>query len=380
MVMLDNQSFADAYKATRIIETLENYTVADQIVKFQFDSMPIHGQIVQDENEFWRVVLSDPNRLFDTVVSLSDFTLSEWVPRVPGLIHLPGNIPNSEKFLTWLNYPTYESATLLRGVGTNLLLPENGHRICSICKEPNVSAGIPVLITNSIWQKCSLEPNLLVSMEQVRWQRMAQNWSQRFESVRGLPRGYLVVEDESQISVSGGQDRPVIYQPYSLIEYFSDNVLLYDYLIREVDATKSWEMISDEFEDRRKKHYPEGRFLLNPDPSNPFFNAAYDSPEHLRRLESGGQFHLELVKERIRTTYYSGNRLQDILRVLSVTYSNLQKIDRLATYLRFPISTFISSRPADRIAQLIHWSINTTGRMEELIDKIIVEQPDLLYA
>ncbi|MBO0950614.1 hypothetical protein [Fibrella forsythiae] len=372
-------SFFDAYKATHIIETLENYAISDRIDDLSVSSLTLPERTVQDEYDFWKMVLADNTKLFDVPFSLADFIISEWVPRVPGLIHSLMESTFSYKFdkFSYLNwddhYPSSESGELLGGVGTNMLPPINGRRIVSVGKRGMVSYAIPLLIGDTIWHKLNLEPGHRIRLKRVRWQRMTQEWTQRFESIKGIPRAYLLVEDESQIEITAKREQPS-YQPYTLIEYEREGLILYDYLIRDVPPEKSWDQIGDEFETRRVKHYSNGRFLLNPDPANPLFNDAYDSPEQLRRAEVGSRYHLELIKERIRDTYFRGKRAEEILQLLAQVYSDTPSINRIATYLRFPVTTFAGNRPADQISQFMNWCLNTPGKMEELIDLLFIDQ------
>lgn len=375
-----NHSFAVAYKAVRIIETLENYAVADQI-----ESKPVAANRatsvlpVRNEDEFWDIILDNPANTFDQRFSLMDVGLSEWVPRVPGLQHASNNYVNRVNSSNQLTYPVDESFTLLRGEGTNLLAPSGGYRIVSVCSYNSASRGIPVLIADSVWDEMGLKSGDTVSLKQVPWRRMTSEWAQRFEIVKGIPRAYLTVEDKSQIIVQKQRVRPLYYQPYTLIEYVKNDVLLYDYLIRNVSVDISADQLSDEFDSRRKRHYPSGHFLLNPDPANPWFEDAYNSPDQLRQAQPGSSYHLSLIKERIRGTYFSGKLVEDIQKVLSLAYTEGAAVKVIARHLGFPTGTFASSRAADRIAQLVDWCIDTPDKMEELVDKLVIEQPDLLH-
>ncbi|RYC68575.1 hypothetical protein [Spirosoma sordidisoli] len=374
------QSFADAYKATRVIETLENYAVADQLDTSLAGGRAQSVMNVAHESDFWRTILANPDNTADIPVSLNQFTLSDWVPRVPGLFW-SGNATRIRIRVAdgrAIYDPFGKSQFVLGGIGTNLLAPDpGGQRVACLVRGRDVSGGIPMVISNRIWRRLSLEPGLVLTLTEVWWQLMTEEWQQRFDSVKDIPRAYLCVDDESQVQVVGKREAPG-YQPYSLIEYVKDDVLQYDYVFRTIYPGDSRQEVADFFEMYRMRYGYNGRYLISPDPVSPLFDAVYSSPLQLRQARSGAQFHLELLKENIRETYFGGTRGADILSLLSRSYRDTANINMVATQLGFPTGTFASSVPADQIAQLVDWCVDTPGKMEELIDKLTGKQPELL--
>lgn len=374
------QSFVDSYKATRIIETLENYAIADQVDPAEPRNYTPTLLTAYDEYHFWNIILTNPEATFDTLVRLENFTLTEWVPRVPGL-YWNGNarqIRHLTRDIRSVYRPFEKSRFVMGGMGTNLLPSENGQRVVGVCQDGGACGAIPMLIPDAIWNRLSLHPGHRLTLLDVRWKRMTGDWSQRFESMAGIPRAYLCVEDESQVTVSAEDVLPV-YQPYTILEYVRDNVLLYDYVFCSAQSINERQQVSDFFEKYRKDYGNNGRYLLNPDPASPLFDSAYNSPEQLGRTETGGQYHLELLKERIRDTYFKDKCIDDILEVMSKAYDDSDAVRQFARHLGFPTVMFASNKAADRIAQLVDWCINTPGKIEELVDKLVVEQPDLLH-
>ncbi|MBO0950615.1 hypothetical protein [Fibrella forsythiae] len=375
------ETFAKAYKAVRVIETLENYVVADQT-----EAVALGGQVqpimrISDEAHFWRIILTDPVNTLDRQVSLDqEFTLSEWVPRIPGLWW--NKEATQRRRNTWDGRPVYDpyskSKFVQSGVGTNLFGPDtNGQRIVSISSGSNASAGIPLLISNGMWNRLNLETGNMVKLDAVRWQRMAQEWTQRFESIKGIPHAYLCIDNESQIRVTGLRSPP-IFQPYSLIEYVYEDALLYDYVFCNASVHNYQQEVANFFENYKRDFAYNGRYLINPDPTNPLFETAYSSPDHLRQVESGGRYHLAILKERVRQAYFQGRLLEDIYKILSQLYTDSRDISRIAIHLGFSVTLFSGNRPADRIAQLVGWCLDTPSKMDELIDKLSVENPELL--
>lgn len=373
--------FAEIYKATRLTETADNYAVADQ-VDFA-GSRNIQGasnNVIVNESKFWAASLKNPEMYIDLAFDLPSVTLSDWIPRVPGLFFRDNSLQLRQiADLSGVGYmPHMESVYVMGGFGTSRFPPDlSGNRIVSVTTSTSATCAIPAIIPNTVWNHLSLEPGDKLSLMKVTWRSMVGEWSQRFESVRGIPRAYLFIEDESQIRVVG-KTNPPWYYPYTIMEHTVGNALHYDYVFGTVENNESSQWLSDWFERYLRNRVNNGRYLLNPDPTHPLFDTAYDSPEQLRRAESGGRYHLEILKEKIRGAYFNGRQIEEIIQLLSNSYADNDNIRRIATYLTFPAVQFASSRPADRISQLVDWCIDNPGKMEELIDKIIVEHPDLL--
>jgi hypothetical protein len=381
--MSKRPTLVEAFEAARIIEAAENYAIADLVDKTSSGAHVLPVLTFWSEGEFWRYVLGDRDNFNELPVNLPEVVVSEWVPRVPGLYWDPK--ARQMRFDTTdgrLIYDPYsKSQFVLGGIGTLRLSPDsNGQRIFSVSTGGNVSAAIPVIIPNRIWRRLGLNTGTTVALKEVWWQTMAENWTQRFDSVN-VPRAYLCIEDESQIQVIGRSTEPT-YQPFSVIVYVKGYAEFYDYVFCNVRANESQDQLADFFEMYRIQYGYGGQYLLNPDPALPLFNSVFNSPEQLRQADAGGRYHLDMLRDGVRQAYFRGLTVEYILEVLSRNYITTASIDRIATYLKYPIVMFDNNNATDRISQLVKWCIDfrdsnqykNGGKMEELIDKLVTEQ------
>ncbi|AIM37577.1 hypothetical protein KO02_13435 [Sphingobacterium sp. ML3W] len=72
-------------KGTKIIETLENYAIAETIESTFIDTSEERSYMYFDESDFWNDVLGDRDKYWNSKVDLYNFVVSDWVARVPGL-------------------------------------------------------------------------------------------------------------------------------------------------------------------------------------------------------------------------------------------------------------------------------------------------------
>lgn len=77
-------SLSNAYKTTRIIETIENYSISHDTNYSINDEQDGYHDFATDE-EFWRRIISKPKSYWNKKIELHRFIVSEWVARVPGL-------------------------------------------------------------------------------------------------------------------------------------------------------------------------------------------------------------------------------------------------------------------------------------------------------
>src|ERR1700753_2794374 len=141
-------SLTRAIAGARIIETAQNYSVADN-----FSDRPLavpelpYGPAFYDDEHFWRDILFNPQAAWNTEVHLYEVILSEWVARVPGLFWTPearslrqfdeSEIEEREPHHVTLQ-PTAKSRVVTGGVGTLRLPPgAQGTRLATLTTTAN---------------------------------------------------------------------------------------------------------------------------------------------------------------------------------------------------------------------------------------------------
>lgn len=89
-----------------------------------------------------------------------------------------------------------------------------------------------------------------------------------------MPRGYLVLDNLEQIEIIG-RGCPIVYHPFSIMEYEHKDSLLYDFVYVTADSkAKDVELqIENFFNDYSKKDGRNGEYLLNPNIINPIFES-----------------------------------------------------------------------------------------------------------
>ena len=381
-----NYSFLEAFKAVRVIEASENYSVADDLQSGEVKAGTHHT--FSSEGSFWHSVLAHPNESDSkphAQINLTAFTLSAWIPRIPGLYWNEQasaiRIAVSQRNKGRLIYdPNQKSRVVLGGIGTNCFPPaSDGSRLVGLCSAHNASSGVPAIISKSVWHKLSLQPGQLVNVSRARWQGMSTEWYQRFETIKGIPRSYLVIEDESQLSVEGLESAPS-FQPFTIMEYADDNALFYDYVFCTARSIDSRQQISDFFETYRTTYGANGRYLLASDPANPLFDADYSTPEQLRQAEPGGRSQLDMLKERVKDNYFKGWQLDQLLKIINRHYTVPDEVRRVATYLSsFPVAQLSDRNAATMLTQIMDWCVRNQ-KVEEFIDILVVDNPHIMIS
>ena len=379
-------SFAEAFKAARVIEASENYSVADDLQSSEVKTGSHHTFI--SDGSFWQSVLDQPNESdlgSLTQVSLTAFTLSAWIPRIPGLYWNKQasaiRMAVGQRSKGRLIYdPNQKSRVVLGGIGTNCFSPAgDGSRLVCLCSAHNASSGVPAIVSNSVWHSLSLQPGVVVDVIRARWQGMDTEWYQRFETIKGILRYYLVIEDESQLLIKGLEPAPS-FQPYTIMEYADDNALFYDYVFCTARSIDSRQQISDWFETYRTAYGANGRYLLAADPVNPLFDADYSTSEQLRQAEPGGRSHLNILKERVKDNYFKGWQLDQLLKIVNRHYTAPDEVRRIATYIStFPVTQLSDRNAATMLTQVMNWCVRNQ-KVEEFIDVLVVDNSHIMIS
>ena len=259
-------------------------------------------------------------------VHFKDCALSEWVARVPGLFWTKDaetlrRLAEAAIEVTseeWIVYsPPGKSQLVSGGIGTLKLLPdEGGNRLVTLSTSHNASCGVPTLISPEVWEHYKLgEGDVLCG--QATWRQMLPGWSNRFLSIRGIPRGCLLIEESSQISVVG-RNQPMEFHPCTVMEYSSGDALLYDYVYATADTRfgnyrKGLERFFDEYRFRNGRG---GNYLLPADHYDPLFDAEFSELDALKKTMSG-RSQLHLLEERVRHNSFSGRTLDELAQFMA---------------------------------------------------------------
>jgi len=374
------------FKATKIVETIENYSIAESN-KFTY-SVPtnINGDdwFYEDE-QFWREVITNPERYWNKKVNLYAFTISDWVARIPGLYwanysadlrkHSENEIAKQSK--QWIEfYPPGKSKKVLGGIGTILLPPnDEGKRLLSISSSCNASLGIPVLIFPDVFDSLNLKQGDAISIKNARWQPLDVSWSKRFASTQGIPRGCLIIDSPDKIEINQ-RDVPVAYHPFSIMEYQKGDSLLFDFVYLTVDSklVNVRKEIEEFFKYYASKENRHGKYLLNPNMVQPLFETQYSSPTEMQQASEKAK--IELLYKRIRNVSFKRTTLDKLIEILPHYYDSSMAVRRLAKNVGVSQAIFQEDNAASMSAQLINYC-SDENKIEELADRMIVEYPSI---
>lgn len=382
-------SLKELYRATRSLETIENYAASGFILpaenKQEFDD----PQIVycHSDEHFWDQVFN--NRIkFNETVELQYFAVSEWVARIPGLFWTKNAeiIRNLSKGAVeyksgkWNALePLGKSQKVMGGIGTLKLPPDiEGNRLVSFSGGFNASIGIPVLITADIWDHHKLNEGRVINIAKGKWQSMSgTTWSDRFPSVKGIPKGFLIINNPDDLKPTT-DSCPTLFHPCTVMEYSKNGSILYDFVYATADTSKKMHRgyIKEFFEQYKNDDERYGKYLLSADVEQPMWEAEFENPEALKRSIPGAKSQLELLIERVQTNSFANKNLDEILQILTNTYNN-KDLKRISDDINIPCAIwFRDARVADAAADFLNVCVSRK-KVEELIDKIAMEHPQL---
>lgn len=379
----------EMYRTAKSLEAIDNYSRAG-FKSNRKDVRPAHEEeiVAYDDEQFWLSVLQ--RRLpWGSKVGLYRFTLSEWVPRVPGLFWTEeaGKIRDLAKSAKvymsgqWKALePRGKSQKVMGGIGTLRFPPDrDGYRLVSVSAGMNASAGIPALISPDVWEFCKLaEGKLLDNVTTWKWQSMSGGWSERFAATREIPNGYLVLENPDEVRKSRSNEiLPTSFHPFSVMEYTSGNSLLYDFVFATADTgePKHRRYIERFFEQYKRDNNRYGRYLLAADVADPMWDADCQSPESLTRAEPGARSKLEILQARVNEETFSGKSLDTIAELLGARY---QKVDltRLSEQILIPSSTWDSSGSVSDAVSSLLATCRRREQVGDLIDAVVADYPE----
>lgn len=198
-------SLRELYKGTKIIETIENYSFAEQLFQNQENKRTKSSHHFFKDEDFWQEVIASPSKYWGQKVDLMRFVISDWVARVPGLFwskssglireHTLKDIAKQSK--RWIEFnPPGKSKKVMGGIGTLLLPPtDDGKVLLSVSAGCNASSGIPILCFPEVIDQLDIKQGDCVDIIGAKWQPMDTHWASKFASTKDIPRGYLVIDD-----------------------------------------------------------------------------------------------------------------------------------------------------------------------------------------
>ncbi len=379
-------NLSTAFKSTKVVEAIENYSLAGSNDFFQNQSSNRNiDDSFYDDKQFWGEVISNPEKYWNKRLSFYKFTLCGWVARIPGLYwadHSKAIRKHSEREIAkqskeWVEFhPPGKSKKVLGGIGTILLPPnDEGKRLLCVSSSCNASLGIPVLIFPNIFDSLKLKEGDTISIRNARWQPLDLSWSKRFASTQGIPRGCIIIDSPDKIQINK-RNIPVAYHPFSIMEYQKGDALLYDFVFVTVDSKlKNLKgEIDDFFTYYAKKEGRHGRYLINPNMIQPIFETLYSSPLEMQKASERAQ--IELLYKRIRDVGFKRTTLDKLIEVLPHFYDSSVAIKRLAKNVGVSQTIFQEDNAALMSAQLINYC-SDENKIEELTDRMIVEYPQI---
>jgi hypothetical protein len=382
-------SLPELYRCARSLEAIENFARAElsnaSTVANETDPARNATQLIERDQDFWSMVLAEPEQSWGLQFHFSYGALSLWIARVPGLFWSQGAKALRKitsdiveyKSKDWVVLrPSGKSRQVLGGIGTIKFPPdENGFRVVSLSCGHNASSGIPVLISPAVWEHHKLSDGSILELR-AKWQPMATTWAERFPSIKGIPRGHLVVNDPNQVFGVLERHAPTQFHPCTVMEYYQGDAKLYDFVYATADSgvDNYREEVETFFEQYRKDRGRFGRYLISADIANPLWEADYDNPAALQRAEPGSKSQLELLQMRVRGDNFKGRNLELIVQLLTREYDN-DGLRRISQMIDIPAAHwFTGGTTADSTVQLVHVCVDR-NKVEELLDAVAIEFP-----
>jgi hypothetical protein len=377
-------SLQNLLTGAKIIETLENYAIAEAIESTFVDTNEEKLHMYFDESDFWNDVLADRDRYWNSKIDLYNFVVSDWVARVPGLYW-----SNSSKLIRehtaadisiqsneWIEFnPPGKSKKVLGGIGTLLLPPlSDGKVLLSVSAKCNASTGIPILFYPEVYEALKVKQGDCVVIRGATWQPMDVQWAAKFHST-DIPRGYLVIDSLEKISIEQ-QNFPIVYHPFSLMEYERNGGLFYDFVYVSADSKvkdvdKKIKMF---FDDYAQKDARFGEYLINPNVVSPIFDSRFLSPSELTTQTEKAK--LSLLYERVKGLYLGGHALEELISKIPNFYDSAASIKTLASNIGISKSKLEESSAVNMASQLIDLCLKY-NKQEELVDRLSVEYNEI---
>jgi hypothetical protein len=385
----------EAYTAVRIAETNENYARADGplVAEPETRGSSTYNQYYDGDEFFWRRILKGDHAedLWGEEFEFHRVSLSEWVPRVPGLFwtqearNLRRLAEQKVAYISegWRVYePDGKSGKVMGGIGTFRLPPSaDGTRLATLTDSCNASAGVPALISPDVWDKIGLAGGQEGQRLDGRgcWRPMTEGWAARYKSTRDIARGYLVVSDPDSIHLRG-ERAPTQIHPFTVMEYYSGSKELFDYVYATGDTAYSRyrqriEQFFESYKDREERY---GRYLLAGDMVDALWDAQYDSPAALRAGDTSADSQLQLLQARVREHNLGDNVIEELLEALGIACRNDADLLRISRDAGIPHSAWQGGGMlAEKASRLVHVAVQRE-KILELVEVVALENPEII--
>ena len=378
-------SLKELYKGTKLIETIENYALAEKITLVNQDEVNIDKFEFYNDQQFWSNIINEPSKYWNQKVDLYYFVVSNWIARIPGLYWTPSSeqIRQHKKedialqSKKWLEFnPPGKSKKVMGGVGTLLLPPtDDGKVLLSISASCNASTGIPLLCFPEVYDHLKIQQGDCVIIKGAKWLPMDLHWASKFASTKDIPRGYLVIDSNDKIQVLE-RNYPVVYHPFSLMEYEYQDSLFYDFVY--ITADSKVQNVNTEierfFKEYARKEGRNGEYLLNPNIVNPIFESRYSCPSELSSTSEKAK--LNLLYERIRGSHFKMQSLEELMIKLPQYYQSSVSVRTLAKKIGVNVSLLVEDSAVNMSYQLIDLCVKKE-MIENLVDRITVDYPQI---
>lgn len=160
------------------------------------------------------------------------------------------------------------------------------------------------------------------------------------------------------------------------MEYQSKDALLYDFVYLSLDSKvkNQRKKIETFFNDYANQENRNGSYLINPDITNPTFETQYISPAEMQRPSEKAK--IDLIYQRIRNVSFNDATLDELIHALPNYYNTNVSISALSQRIGISPAFLADDNAASMSAQLINYCMKT-NKIEELIDRMIVEHPTI---
>ena len=388
-------SLREAYIGVRIMETNDNYSRADAPLVTPPETRASRSSQYYDADEYvWERILRDPEGQWGVTFHFGPLTMSEWVARVPGLYWKPGS--KEKRLLSpaakepteshWTQYRPWGKSQVVAmgGIGTLRLPPANdGIRLVTLTTSLNASAGVPALVTPAVWDKICPRPPYQaegkVLRGEARWQPMSETWASRFTFTRGIPRGYLMLDNPDAIQV-GEQVSATQIHPFTVMEYRSGAKELYDFVYATADTKLSnYRGELEEFFERYKNEQGRyGRYLLAGDVALPLWDSDYNSPDDLRRADPSAGSQLNLLEARVHERMLGEDTIERLLEALGSTSTSIEDVRRISKDIGVEPSSWIRDGTLAEVCSRFMDVVVHDKKLEELVEIFVSQYPKLI--
>jgi len=377
-----------SFLAVQVAEAAANYAHADEPLT-RVTRATRKARLVQsgpirslDDEKFWWRMLENEGHSVHSVFGRS-VAITEWIARIPGLYWRPGSaqmrkvLPAQIEVETgnWRTYtPQGKSRLVSGGVGTLRFPPAtDGFRLVTITSTHNASAGVPALVSPDVWDHWNLAEGSVVNISDIPWRPMPQEWAAQFPVIRGIKRGCLVLSKVAAVEVKE-QGAPVQVHPFSIMEYWNENIQLHDFVYATGDTrSKGFRRdVSQFFESYRNDKGREGSYLTTSDIADPMWDATFADPAEMR-ASRGPQ--LRLIEKRAEEAVSGPGSIDALLRKLSSldSHSDLMRLSEKAGIPSPRWSSFGISL-GEEAARLVDVAIQS-NKQQALLHAVMLELP-----